>query len=335
MTAMDVHLPVAEQSSIGTYVEQALAAEEAGYEFVWMPETWGRNAVPILTRIADETERIGIGSSILNVYSRSPTLLGQTGATLQEVSDGRARLGLGPSGPIVIEGWHGEAFGNPLKRLREAVEIAKLVQTGETVNYDGDVFSLAGFRLRSDPPDPPAPVDATGMGPKAVELAGRFADGWHGIVLTPDGVRERLSDFERGGDLGDRSRTEQRTSHSITVCALPDGERARRLTRQHLAFYVGAMGEYYREALSRQGFEETATEVAAKWGSGEREAAMDAISDELLDQFAAAGTPSEVRDLLKQFSAIDGLDALAIGFPRAATHEAVLQSIEAVAPLAG
>ncbi|MFB6153084.1 MAG: TIGR04024 family LLM class F420-dependent oxidoreductase [Halodesulfurarchaeum sp.] len=334
MTALDVHLPVAEQSDMGAYVEQAMAAEEAGYEFVWMPETWGRNAVPILTRIATETERIGIGSSILNVYSRSPALLGQTAATLQEISGGRARLGLGPSGPIVIEGWHGAEFGNPLKRLREAVEIAKLVQTGETVNYDGDVFSLAGFRLRSDPPDPPAPVDTTGMGPKAVELAGRFADGWHGIVLTPDGVRDRLRDFERGSDLGDRTQDEQRRTHSVTVCALQDGKRARRLTRQHLAFYLGAMGDYYRKALSRQGYEETAKTVAAKWGSGEREAALEAISDDLLDRFAAAGTPDEARELLRPFRSIDRLDALAIGFPRAASPDEVQTTIDAISPLA-
>ncbi|MFB6082308.1 MAG: TIGR04024 family LLM class F420-dependent oxidoreductase [Halanaeroarchaeum sp.] len=332
MTALDLHLPVAEQRSVADYVEYAVQGEAQGYDVVWVPETWGRNVVAVLTAIAEATETVGIGPSILNVFSRSPALIGQSAATLQEVADGRARIGVGSSGPILIEGWHGAGFERALKRVRETVEIAKLVQTGDVVDYDGSVFSLAGFRLRSDPPATPAPIDAAGMGPKSVELAGRFGDGWHGIVLSPDGIRARLEDFDRGAALGDRNRADQRTMVSVTAVVDDDGDRARDLARQHIAFYVAAMGDYYRQALARQGFEDEANEMAIEWGNGNREAAAAAVTDEILAEFAAAGTAEEARAQLEKFTRIEGLDAVGVGFPRAAERSDIVRTIDALAP---
>ena len=328
----DAFLPVAAQSAVDDLTGLAELAEELGYARVWLPETWGRDAVTVLAAVAERTDSVGLGSSILNVYSRSPALLGQTAATLQELSGGRFRLGLGPSGPVVIEGWHGASYDRPLRRTREAIEIVRAVTGGETVNYAGDVFELAGFRLRCDPPDEPVPVDAAGMGPKSVELAGRFADGWHALMFTHDGLRDRLGDFRRGGELGDRDRAGQRVVFSAPCCALEDGERARRLARQHLAFYVGAMGTYYREALARQGYESLAHEIAAKWGSGEREAAMSAITDELLDELGAVGTPAHARERLAAFEAIEGVDDVSVSFPRGADLDEVRATLEALAP---
>ncbi|MEF8773400.1 MAG: TIGR04024 family LLM class F420-dependent oxidoreductase [Halobacteriales archaeon] len=332
MTDRDVHLPVAAQPSVETIVEQTRLAEDLGYDRAWLPETWGRDAVTALTMMGDRTETIGVGSSIMNVYSRSPGLLGQTAVTQQEVSDGRFRLGIGPSGPIVIESWHGEEFGNPLKRAREAVEIIKLVTTGQEVDYEGRVFDLSGFRLRSEPPEVRPPVDVAAMGPKAVEMAGRFADGWHATMFTPDGLRDRLGDFEHGGDLGDQDRDEQRTVLSLTACALDDGERARTLARQHAAFYVGGMGTYYRDSLARQGYEDRAHEIAAAWGSGNHEAAAELVDDEMLDDLAAAGTPEQARQRLLAFEEIDGLDAVAVAFPRGADRGDVEETMRALAP---
>ena len=332
MTRKTLHLPVAAQPTVQSLVDFAVLGEECGYERAWLPETWGRDAVSVLTRMAEETEEIGIGPSILNVYSRSPTLLAQSATTLQEISDGRLRLGVGPSGPAVIEGWHGIEFDRPLRRTREYLEIARTVMSGETVDYDGEIFTLGGFRLRCDPPAEPVPIDAAGMGPKSVELAGRFADGWHGIVLTPDGLRTRLEDFRRGAELGDRDRENLRTTLSITACALEDGDRARGLAREHTAFYVGAMGTYYRESLARQGYEEEANGIATAWASGERERACSLVSESLLDDLGAVGTPERAREELRKFEEIDGLDAIAVGFPRGASPAEVESTIEALAP---
>jgi coenzyme F420-dependent oxidoreductase len=286
----------------------------------------------VLTSIAHATEEIGIGSSIMNVYSRSPALLAQTAATLDEVSDGRFRLGIGPSGPAVIGGWHGMDFGNPLRRTREYVDIVKMVLDGEELDYEGTYFNLSGFRLRCDPPEPAPKVDVAAMGPKAVELAGRFADGWHAILFTPETMRDRLEDFERGGEMGDRDRAEQQVSLSLTCCALDDGGRARTLTRQHSAFYVGAMGTYYRDSLARQGYEEEAHQIAANWMNGDREAALDIFSDEMLDDFTAAGTPERAREELTKFADIDGVDAISVGFPRAASRGEIRETMEALSP---
>jgi coenzyme F420-dependent oxidoreductase len=327
-----IHLPVAARPSISDIVSMAQQAEERGYRRAWLPETWGRDAPTVLSAIAERTDEIGIGPSILNVYSRSPALVGQTAATLQELSGGRMRLGIGPSGPAVIEGWHGQSFERPLRRTREYVDIVRQVLSGETVNYAGDIFTVGGFRLRSDPPEAPVPVDAAGMGPKSVELAGRFADGWHALLLTPDGVRDRLEDLRRGAELGDRDPEDVRVTLSLTCAALEDGQRARDLARQHLAFYVGAMGTFYREALSRQGYEETAEAVATAWGSGDRDAALAAIDDELLRDLGAVGTPEAAREDLEKFEEIDGVDRVAVSFPRGAEQDELEATIDALAP---
>lgn len=330
--ARDIYLPVAAQPSIDTFATFATRAEELGYDRVWCPETWGRDAVTVLTAVAERTEDIGIGSSILNVYSRSPALLGQTAATLQEVSDGRFRMGLGPSGPILVEGWHGTDFESPLRFTRETIEIVKTVVAGEPLEYDGKIHQLSGFRLRFDPPEPAPPIDAGGMSPKSVELAGRFGDGWHALMLTPEGLRERIADFEHGAALGDRDRADQRITLALPAIALADRERARELARNHLAFYVGGMGTFYREALERQGYEETAQTIAVEWANRNKEAAMDAISDDLLDALGAAGTPEECRERVQEFADIDGIDAINISFPRAAEPEEIEATIDALAP---
>ncbi|KAB7515062.1 TIGR04024 family LLM class F420-dependent oxidoreductase [Halosegnis rubeus] len=331
MTSRELFLPVAAQPSVESLVDMAKTGEELGYERAWLPETWGRDAVTVLTSIARETDDIGIGTSIAPVYSRSPALLGQTAATLQEVSDGRFRLGLGPSGPIVVENWHGVDYGNPLKRTRETVDIVTQVLSGETVEYDGENFDLSGFRLRCAAPDPAPAVDVAGMGPKAVELAGRFADGWHALMFTRDGVQQRHSDLERGAEMAEKDEV-PRTTMSLTCAALEDRERARDIVRQHTAFYLGSMGTFYRDSLARQGHEETAHAVYEAWQDGNHGEAVAEISDDLLDSLAVAGTPEEAREQLNAWERIDAVDAVSVSFPREATLEEIEATTEALAP---
>jgi len=328
----DVFLPVAAQPSVDTLVEFAREAEDLGYERAWLPETWGRDAVTTLTAIAERTEAIGIGTSIANVYSRSPALIGQTAATLQEVSDGRLRVGLGPSGPAVVEGWHGVDYDRPLRRTRETIDVVRLVVSGDPVEYDGDIFTLSGLRLRCDPPDTVPGIDAAGMGPKSVELAGRFADGWHALMLTREGLRDRLEDLRRGAELGNRDPEELRVTLSLPCIALDDRERARELARNHLAFYVGAMGTFYREALERQGYEDEAIEIASEWANGNHDAAMAAITDELLDDLGIAGTPDECRERYADWESIEGVDAVSVSFPRGAEPAEISATMRALAP---
>ena len=331
MTALDVFLPVGAQPSMDALVDQAVRAEELGYDRAWLPESWGREAATVLATIATRTDEIGLGTSILNVYSRSPALLGQLAATQQEACDGRFRLGLGPSGPIVVENWHGRDFGNPLRHTREAVEIVRQVLSGEVVDYDGEYYDLDGFRLRCDPPAPTPPIDAAGLGPKAVELVGRFADGWHAVTFTRSGFRERLADLERGAGLGDRSVEDVRVTLSVGACALEDDDRARELVAQHTAFYIGGMGTYYRDSLARQGFEDVAHAIHDHWQADDRERAVALVEEELRDERGAAGTPAEARAELRRFLELDGVDAVNVSFPRGATPDEILQTMEALA----
>lgn len=328
----DLSLPVHAQPSAEAFVETAERAEELGYDRAWLPETWGRDAVSLLATMAVRTDDIGLGASILPTYSRSPALLGQTAATLQELSDERFRLGVGPSGPIVIENWHGRDYGNPLRYTRETIDVIRAVLSGEQVDYDGEYFDLSGFRLRSEPPDPAPPVDAAAMGPKAVELAGRFADGWHATNFTVDGLGERMDDFEAGIEMSDRPDEPRRMTASVPACVLDDAERARDLARGHIAFYVAAMGDFYREALAAQGHPETAETITEAWHDGDREAAKAAIDDDLLDAMAAAGGAEHARERLAAWETIDGVDAVTVSFPRATDRSEIARTMKALAP---
>ena len=332
MTKRDVFLSVGAQPSLESIADQIQYAEELGYDNVWTPESWGRDGVAVLATAAERTDDIGLGTSILNVYSRSPALLGQTSATLQEASDGRFRLGIGPSGPIVIENWHGMDFGNPLRRTRETVEIVKKVLDGEVVDYDGEYFDLEGFRLRCDPPEPTPKVDAAGLGPKAVEMCGRFADGWHGTTFTHSGLEDRMEDLHRGFELADRDGSDFRTAISITCCALEDSQRADELVTQHIAFYIGGMGTYYRDSLARQGYEGLAQEIYDSWQDDEREHAVRLVDEELRDEMGAGGTPEEARKQVEAYENIEGVDAVHTSYPRGATPEEIEQTMEALAP---
>jgi coenzyme F420-dependent oxidoreductase len=330
-TRLGVHLPVAAQPSLDGLVEIGVRAEELGYDRAWLPETWGRDAVTTLALLAERTDRIGVGSSLFNVYSRSPALLGQTAATLQEASGGRFRMGLGPSGPAVVERWHGVDFGRPLRRTREAVEVVRQVLAGDTVTYDGDGFDLDGFRLRCDPPEPPPPIDVGAMGPTAVELAGRFADGWHALMCSPDGLRDRAADLARGAELGGRSLDEFHVTLVVPAAVSEDGgERARDLVARHVAFYTGGMGTFYRDALERQGYD-AAGRAHEAWQAGDRDRAVDLVRG-FVDDLGVWGTPGTARTALDRFRAVDVVDEVAIAFPRAATDDDVAATLSALAP---
>ena len=331
-TGLGVHLPVAAQPSLDDLVGIGVRAEELGYDRAWLPETWGRDAVTTLALLAERTDRIGVGSSLFNVYSRSPALLGQTAATLQEASGGRFRVGLGPSGPAVVERWHGVDFDRPLRRTREAVEIVRQVLAGDTVTYDGDGFDLDGFRLRCDPPEPPPPIDVGGMGPTAVELAGRFADGWHALMLSPDGLRDRATDLARGAELGGCSVDDVHVTLVLpaAVSEGDGGERARELVTRHVAFYTGGMGTFYRDALVQQGYD-AAGRAHEAWQAGDRDRAVDLVGA-FVDDLGVWGTADAARASLDRFRAVDVVDEVAVAFPRAATADDVAATLSALAP---
>lgn len=170
------------------------------------------------------------------------------------------------------------------------------------------------------------------MGPKAMELAGRFADGVHTTMVTPDGLFESLDHLERGIELGDRDPDDVRVMVGFPACALEDGETARERVRHHLAFYVGSMARAYHDHLARQGYENEADDIVRLWMTGEQDQAEAVISDTMLDELAVTGTPSHAQERLEEWEAIDAVDAVVPVLPVHTPVDENVATIEALAP---
>lgn len=312
--------------------KQVRLAEELGYEYVSLGETTGLDGVTQLAVLAERTDRIGLSNDVFSPYSRSPALLAQSALALHQVSGGRNRLGLGTSSPALVENWHGQSFDRPLRRLRESIDIIRQVYSGERLDYDGEVFETRGLKYANELPENPPPIDVAALGPKATELAGRFADGWVPQFFTPEGLETRLEDLRRGAELGGRDPDGVRVALTFRACAIDDRERARQLGRSTIAFMLGRYGPYYRQSVAEQGYEDVTAEITSAYADGDNEAAVAAVPDELLDGLVAAGTPDEVRKTVDRFRRIDGLDALRISFFAGMTREEENRTLEALSP---
>lgn len=327
---LDVVVSTGPDFSLEDILETARRAESLGFNRVSLPEVTGRDAVSLLAALADRTETLGLSDEVFSPFSRSPALLAQTAATLQELSDGRYRLGLGASSPDLVEGWHGLEFDRPLTRLEETVDVLRRAFTGEPVRYDGDVFQLDGLKLRC-PVDEPPPIDMASLGPESVALAGRVADGWVPQLFTPEGLRDRREDLRRGLEAAGRGYEEVRVCPILRCRVGPNRDELREEARAHVAFMVGAYGPFYRQSLARQGYETLTETVHTAWSEGDREKAIDAVTDDLLDRLVAVGEPGEVRERVERYAEKTDADGLLIGFVGRADLEDRHRTMEALA----
>lgn len=331
---LDLVITTPDHETPGSVASQARRAESRGFARVSMGETTGWNVVPVLAVVAERTDEIGISDDVISPFSRSPALLGQTALTLQEISHGRFRLGLGASSPALAEHWHGRQFDRPIRRLRETVEIVREVYRGDEVEYDGDIYEIDGLRYEREPAIPVPPIDVAALGPTAVEMTGRFADGWVPQLFTPDGLSTRLDDFERGADLGSRDRDTLRVAPLIRCFAHEDRERAREATRRTVAFLIGAYGPFYGDSVADQGYVDVVADIRDAWKDDRDTAAMAAaLPEEVLDELAAAGTPQEVRASLLEFAQIEGVSAIRVGFVGGMDQDEKERTMDALAEL--
>ncbi|GAB7020588.1 TIGR04024 family LLM class F420-dependent oxidoreductase [Halostagnicola bangensis] len=317
----------------GSAADRARFAEELGFSRVTMGETTGWNIVPVLTLIADRTDEIGVTNDVISPFGRSPAMLAQTALTLQEVSNGRYRIGLGPSSPAITERWHGVEFDRPLRRTRETIEIIRAVYENGTPAYEGEIFDIGGLEYERDLPENPPPIDVATLGPKATEMAGRFGDGWAPQMFTADGLEDRLEDLERGAELGGKALSDIRVSPLVRAIASEDRERARHLARSTIAFMLGAYGPYYGDSVAEQGYSEAVSNIRDAWAERDTDAMAAALPDDLLDELAPAGTPEEVREWVEEYGEIDGVDAVRVGSVRGATEEDIETTMEALGEL--
>lgn len=330
---LDLVLMTADHDSLDSLAEQARRAERHGFARVSAGETTGWDMVTAFAVVGERTDTIGVSNDVLSPFGRAPTVLAQTALTMHEATGGRFRLGLGTSSPAIAERWHGAAFDRPLRRLRETIDVVREVYAGGDVEYDGEIYEIGGLSYDKPIPDDPPGIDVAALGPKATELVGRFADGWVPQLFTPDGLAERMADLERGADLGSRRVDDLRVSPIVRTFASEDRERARETARSMVAFLVGAYGPFYGQSVAQQGYEGEVEAIRAAWDDRDTAAMADALPDGMLDELAAAGTPDEVRDRLERYLAVDGVDAVRVGFVSGMSQADKESTMEAVAPL--
>ena len=312
----------------------AQAADRLGYHSFWTGESWGRDAFTVLTMLACHTERIGLGTGIVTVYSRTPGLIAQSIASLDCISGGRAILGLGSSGRIVIEDWHGVKFDYPVSRTREYIEIVRMALAGGRVNYDGRFYQLKRFRMGVAPVQERIPIYVASLGQRNLELTGELADGWLPIWTHSEKLPQIKEPLLAALTAAGRQPGEMTTAPQILSCASDDEETVANAigqARAHMAFYIGGMGRYYYDLFCRYGYQAEGDAVRRAWAEGDRGAAAGAITDEMVDSITAIGAPDECRRKMDRFRA-NGVDMPLVAFPHGAERDTMLGTLEALAP---
>lgn len=320
-------------------VDFVAGAEALGVDAVWVAEAWGSDAASPLGYLAARTDRVTLGASVFQVGARSAVLTAQTAMTLNELSQGRFVLGLGVSGPQVMEGLHGVGFADPVGRMAETLDVIGQAFSGERIAYQGRHLQLPlpggeGKSLRlSLRPETAPPVYLASMLPRMLELTGERADGWLGTSFVPEGADDAYFRHLRAG--ADRA---GRSLDGIDVCqgaevafAGDEAELVRMIDarRPGLAFSLGAMGSsrsnFYNSAYSRQGFAAVAAESQRLWLSGDRRAAAAVIPDEMVLGTTLIGTAPMVRDRLAVWAAA-GVDTVRL-YPAGDTVEDRLETL--------
>ena len=305
-------------AAMGMDLSMVQEADRLGYHSVWSAEAYGSDAVTTITWVAARTERIRVGTAIMQIAARTPALTATTAMTLDQLSGGRFLLGLGVSGPQVVEGWHGVPFGRPLARTREYVEIVRAVWRREKpvafegayyqVPYRGPDATGLGKPLksilhgRSD-----LPIYLAAIGPRNVALAAEIADGVLPIFFSParmDVFREPLeAGFRAAG--GGKSLATFDVAPTVVVVIGPDVDRCRAAVKPRLALYVGGMGargkNFYNDLVCRYGYEAEAQRIQDLYLAGRKEEAAAAVPDALVDEVALCGPRERIADRLAQW----------------------------------
>ncbi|GHO43827.1 LLM class flavin-dependent oxidoreductase [Ktedonospora formicarum] len=307
-------------------VEKVRIADELGFGSVWLGESWGYELFTSMGDLLRATKRIKVGAGIANIYSRTPALIASTAATLDERSGGRVLLGLGPSGANVIEDWHGVKFEKPLKRTREYVDIIRMILRGDKLVYNGEFFQLErGFKLRFTPLRSDIPIYIAAMGPKNVLQTGEIADGILPVYWPANRLEEMRTQLDTSSVQAGRRPHSVAIAPYITTALLPEGaseqqiRAARAAAASPLAYYIGKMGVYYAQMLSRNGYEEDVQAVIAGWQKGMK-TAIEAVSPRMLDAVSIVGTPREVVSRLDQWADL-GVDEPLLTMPGGSVDE--------------
>lgn len=300
----------------GNDAENLVLAREAdrlGYSVVWAAEAYGSDAATVLTWIAAQTEQIDVGSAVFQIPGRTPANTAMTAATLDTLSGGRFRLGLGVSGPQVSEGWHGVRFDKPLGRTREYVAIVRKALAREKVAFEGEFFTLPlpdgpgkALTLTVHPVRDNLPIYLAAIGPKNLELTGEIADGWLAIFFSPENAEEIMAPLRAGRAKAGKTMDDFDVVPTVPVVFGDDPVACADPLRFYSALYVGGMGSrdknFYNQLATRMGYEEAAIEIQDKYMARDYDGAMAAVPFEFIDRTSLIGPPERVRDRLAAFA---------------------------------
>ena len=309
---------------LGSVVALAELAERVGLDSVWAAEAYGADAVTLLSFIAGRTSRIGLGSGILQMPARTPANTAMTAMSLDALSGGRFTLGLGASGPQVVEGWHGVAYGKPLQRSREYLAIVRQVLARETVAYQGETYHIPydgadatglGKSLRSSMPAlrPELPIYLAAIGPRNVSLAAEIADGWLPTFYSPEHPDVFADSLSAGFARGNRAREQFTILPTAYVRVGPRLEECRDALRPYFSLYIGGMGargrNFYFDLICRYGYEDVAVKVQDLYLDGQVREATAAVPDSLIDDMCLVGPISRIAERLDAWrqSGVDGI----------------------------
>jgi F420-dependent oxidoreductase-like protein len=314
------------------------AADRLGYDTVWIAEAYGWDAFTVLTEIACRTERIKLATGIVNVFSRSPALIAQTAASLDNISGGRFVLGLGTSGHQVVEGWHGVPFERGIRRLRETTEVVRTILRRERLVYEGEVFHLPmGLKLITHPLRDRIPIYLASLTPSGVALAGETADGWLPVFFSPAHYETSIKPLlEKGAARSGRPLGELSICVNQPVVVTDDLEAGRDALRAQLALYIGGMGSrqknYYNQLFRWYGFEEEAARIQDLYLARRRDQAIAAVTPEMIDLVTIIGPVDECRRRLEGLDA-SGVTEVAIALQVPGSDPGkIMEALEALAP---
>lgn len=291
----------------------AVAAERVGVASLWVPEVWGYDALTGLAYLAAATSSIGLGTFVVQLGSRSPALLATSALSLQELSGGRFMLGVGTSGPRVMEGWHGVRFRRPVQTTRETIEIVRIVSRADRLDHPGEIYPLPlpnsnGAALRPMVRPAHVPVYVAAMGPQNLRLTGEVADGWLGNAFIPEAAEVFLRPLREGAQRAGRTLADLDLVAPVAVEIHDDEEKAQAAARRHAdgyAFTIGAMGadgrNFYNDAFTRLGYGAEVAIVAELWQAGKRDDARQAVPIDLGRLTNLVGTPEAIVERVRRY----------------------------------
>ena len=311
----------------GPSMDQVLEAERLGYHSVWAGESYGTDAVTPIAWVLARTTKIKAGTGIMQMSARTPTCAAMTAATLQAMSHNRFLLGIGPSGPQVIEGWHGLPYGKPLARTREYIAIVRKVMAREVplqhqgehyqIPYSGPAATGLGKPLKSIlHPNPGLKIYTAAISPAGLKTAGEVADGVQPIFMSPERANLIIEPVLAGmAAAGGKSLADFDVAPFVRVAMGSDLAACRDRIRPEMALYIGGMGarskNFYNDLVKRMGYEDAASKIQDAFLAGRRQDAAAAVPDSLIDETALIGPPERIKDRLKAWK--DGAKDHSIG----------------------